>query len=462
MRIGKLYLKFFLSFIFILFISGLLIVALFHRVVEKGLGNEFFNLVEANKVIMTELLEDRIKANPSMPLEENASIRELLGKLSKLYKAKLWITDSRGKVLVRTFSGEVPDTTPGNLARHKCFTHVQKGMDAGKPYLSMPLVLSGGEPGMLHVVVNKPKHIISEGPFVLGLMAIGLIIALLIWPIYRLISEPLRELRHTAGEIAGGDLSRRANIKSTDEIGELAGAFNHMAETIERMVRTTKELTANVSHELRSPLARIRIAQELLLEKIQDKALSEKYLKGIQEEIEEMDHLIGEILTLSKLDIKQAQGTGEDFELQALAGDLLDRFAPGINRKRIRLDVQLPAPLTIHARREEIRTALANLLDNAVKFTPEEGEISLAAQKAEGAVKVIVMNTCEPIGEADLKMIFEPFYRIQGEAGCGTGLGLAITRKVVERHQGRLDASYRAGRLIMEMYLPERLSRDSQ
>jgi signal transduction histidine kinase len=166
----------------------------------------------------------------------------------------------------------------------------------------------------------------------------------------------------------------------------------------------------------------------------------------------------GQILTLSKLDIQQAQGISEDFDMQVLAGDLLDRFAPSIAHKRIRLAAELPqAPLTIHARREEIRTALANLLDNAVKFTPEAGEISLAATKAPGVVKVIVMNTCEPISEEDLKKIFEPFFRIQGEASRGTGLGLAITRKIVERHQGRMNASHRDGKLIMEMSLPEKV-----
>ena len=244
---------------------------------------------------------------------------------------------------MRTFEGETPDTTPPNLKRFRRFAHIRSGIDEGKPYMGMPLKLAGNEPGMLHVVLHGSRHKVAEGPFALGLVAIGLIVALLILPIYRFISEPLGELRHAAVGIAGGDLSCRASVKSTDEIGELAGAFNHMAETIERMVKTTKELTANVSHELRSPLARIRIAQELLLEKIHDPAQEKKYLESIQEEIEEMDHLIGEILTLSKLDIQQAQGISEDFDMHALAGDLLDRFAPSIAHKRIRLDVSAPA-----------------------------------------------------------------------------------------------------------------------
>jgi two-component system sensor histidine kinase CpxA len=459
MRISKLYLKFFLSFIIIFFITGILIFALFHMVARKDMFDEFYQLVEANKFVITELLEDRIKAHGAEKLEDNASIRDLLKKLSQLYEAKFWITDSKGKTLVRTFEGETPNTTPSNLKRFRCFAHIRSGIDEGKPYMGMPLNLAGGEPGILHVVLHGSRHKVAEGPFALGLVAIGLIIALLILPIYRFISEPLGKLRNAAHGIAGGDLSCRASVKSKDEIGELAGAFNHMAETIERMVKTTKELTANVSHELRSPLARIRIAQELLLEKLHNPAQEKKYLESIQEEIEEMDHLIGEILTLSKLDIQQAQGISEDFDMQALAADLLDRFAPSIAHKRIRLAAELPqAPLSIHARREEIRTALANLLDNAVKFTPEDGEISLAAAKTPGVVKVIVMNTCEPINEEDLKKIFEPFFRIQGEAGRGTGLGLAITRKIVERHQGSLNASYRQGKLIVEMFLPEKIS----
>lgn len=459
MRISKLYLKFFLSFIIIFFITGILIFALFHMVAQKDMFDEFYQLVEANKFVITELLEDRIKAHPAQNLEDNASIRELLKRLAQLYKARFWITDSKGNAFLQTFEGETPNISSPNLKRFRHFAHIQSGIDEGKPYIGIPLNLAGGEPGMLHIVLHESRHKIAEGPFALGLVAIGLIVALLILPIYRFISEPLGELRHAAQGIAGGDLSCRAFVKSTDEIGELAGAFNHMAETIERMVKTTKELTANVSHELRSPLARIRIAQELLLEKLHDPAQEKKYLESIQEEIEEMDHLIGQILTLSKLDMQQGQGISEDFDMQALANDLLGRFAPSIAHKRIRLAAELPqAPLTIHARREEIRTALANLLDNAVKFTPEDGEISLAVAKAPGFVKVIVMNTCEPIGEADLKKIFEPFFRIQGEAGRGTGLGLAITIKIVERYQGSLNATYREGKLIVEMFLPEKIS----
>jgi len=458
MRISKLYLKFFLSFIVVFFITGILIFALFHMVAQKDMFDEFHQMVQANKLVITELLEDRIEARPEQKLEDNASIRDLLKKLAELYEAKLWITDSEGKTLVRTFEGDEPDTRAPNLKRFRHFAHIRSGIDEGKPYLGIPLKLAGSEPGMLHVVLHVSRHRVAEGPFAVGLVAIGLIVALLILPIYRFISEPLGELRHAALGIAGGDLSCRASVKSKDEIGELAGAFNHMAETIERMVRTTKELTANVSHELRSPLARIRIAQELLLEKLHDPAREKKYLECIQEEIEEMDHLIGEILTLSKLDIQQAQGISEDFDMQALASDLLGRFAPSIAHKHIRIAAELPqAALTIHARREEIRTALANLLDNAVKFTPEEGEISLVAAKAPGFVKVIVMNTCEPIGEEDLKKIFDPFFRIRVEAGRGTGLGLAITRKIVERHRGSLKATHTKGKLIMEMSLPERL-----
>ena len=409
--------------------------------------------------VITELLEDRIMAHPAQKREDNTSIRELLKKLAQLYTAKCWITDSKGKDLMRSFEGETPNTSPPNLNRFKHFAHIRSGIDEGKPYIGMPLNLAGGEVGMLHVVLHESRHKVAEGPFALGLVAIGLIVALLILPIYRFISEPLGELRHAAQGIAGGNLSCRAFVKSKDEIGELADAFNYMAQTIERMVKTTKELTANVSHELRSPLTRIRVAEELLEDKHDDPARSEYYLNCIRGEIEEMDVLIGQILTLSKLDIQQTPGLSQDVDIQAMAKDLFERFAPSIENKRISLTKQLPqAPLTIHARSEEIRTALANLLDNAVKFTPEGGEISLAAAKALGFVKITVMNTCEPINEEDLKMIFEPFFRIQGEAGRGTGLGLAITRKIVERHQGSLNATHKEGKLIVEMSLPEKIS----
>lgn len=455
MRIGKLYLKFFLSFMAIFIVTEILIFMLFRHIVAENLFERTLRLIDANKFVVTALMEEKLQAHPTQPVAQNAALQELIRELGKRYKARLWITASTGTTLMRSFDGPSPAISPANLENIHGFYHAKPLRGHHGLYLNAPLRLPGGETGMLHVLLDSPGHRIAEFPFAVGLTAIGLIIALMLLPIYRFISQPLRELRHTALEIAGGDLSHRAEVESTDEIGELAKAFNHMAATIERMVTNTKELTANISHELRSPLARIRIAQELIREKRNHPDQMEYYLNSIGDEIAEMDHLIGQVLTLSKLDIQQPPEALSDVDLKALIMALWERFTPSLQQKHIRLTSSLPPEdLMFHGHPDEIRMALANLIDNAVKFTPDGGAIVFSIERSHQGIHITIRNTCVPLGEEELTRLFDPFYRARGGAGQGTGLGLAITRKIVEKHEGIITASQQEGMLAIQMILP--------
>jgi two-component system sensor histidine kinase CpxA len=148
-----------------------------------------------------------------------------------------------------------------------------------------PIAFPEGGKGSIHILFASqgPPH--PEGGFALGLAIIGLIIALLIIPVSRFITDRVKQLKQSALRIAEGDLSHRAAVQSKDEIGELAQAFNHMTDKLERMITSSKELTANVSHELRTPLTRIRIAQELLREKLEKGNFKEyeRHLEDIRE-----------------------------------------------------------------------------------------------------------------------------------------------------------------------------------
>jgi two-component system sensor histidine kinase CpxA len=142
----------------------------------------------------------------------------------------------------------------------------------------------------------------------LGLLIIGLMAALLIIPVSRIITNRLEQLRQSALFIAEGNLTHRVAIRGRDEIGDLAQAFNRMADKMEVMIRSGKELTANISHELRTPLTRIRIAEEMLREKWESAVKDQegRYLDAIREDILELDRLIGRILELSKMEIQDS------------------------------------------------------------------------------------------------------------------------------------------------------------
>ena len=302
-------------------------------------------------------------------------------------------------------------------------------------------MMHGGEMGGLHVLFEKrdpDEH--HEGAFALGLLGICLFIALLVIPVSRFITKRINRLGQSALKIAGGDLSHRATVKGRDEIGELSRAFNLMADKLEIMIKGGRELTANISHELRTPLARIRIAEQLLKEKLERDDYEDwaRHLKDIREDIEELDHLIGRILDLSKLDIHESPLIRESLDLSAMIEALLERFAPTISQKSLHLKKELVQDHHYDGDREMLQTAFSNIFSNAVKYVPEGGELRVTMRVENGDLTLDVINTSDAIPEEDLARIFEPFYQAKKTPEAGSGLGLAITKKIIEKHGGKL------------------------
>jgi two-component system sensor histidine kinase CpxA len=335
--------------------------------------------------------------------------------------------------------GMVSEKPAKDFGHFKLQRHFKRGWT---PFIVIPIEIREHETGRLNVLFDtiEPPH--PEKGFALGLVGIGLVIALLIIPVSRIFTNRIKQLRHSALQIAEGDLSHRVTIKGKDEIAELGRSFNQMADKVERMIQGGRELTANVSHELRSPLARIRIAEEILRERWKkgDYQGCERHLDNVRQDIEELDRLIGSILVLSKLDIQEASLKHEPFNPADLIHELLEQFKPSISRRNLRLMPDLSFDLPVLADRNAVRTALSNILDNAVKFTPEGGSIIVTTQTQGDRVQISVTNSFHALSAEDLTRIFEPFYRAERAHVTGSGLGLAITRKILERHRGTIEA----------------------
>jgi two-component system sensor histidine kinase CpxA len=299
-----------------------------------------------------------------------------------------------------------------------------------------------------------PPH--PEGGFALGLALIGLIVAVLILPVSRFITNRVKQLKHSALRIAEGDLFHRAAVKGKDEIGELAQAFNHMTDKLERMITSSKELTANVSHELRTPLTRIRIAEELLRENLEKGNLREydRHLDDIREDISELDRLTGRILELSRLDLQESPLKFERLNLRDLIHDLLERLKPVMDRKDLRVKAELSSDTGWMGDPEALRLALLNILDNAAKFTPSNGDVVVKMNSKEGFLEISVTNSFEKLAEEDLTRIFDPFHRAGRSKASGSGLGLAITKKIIERHGGKIESFNSAEGLEIRIRLP--------
>jgi two-component system sensor histidine kinase CpxA len=363
-------------------------------------------------------------------------------------------------VLVQSFEGGIPKAVLN--VRHdkvKVFGNIKLFQGHRKPfefYGLVPLSLPQGQSGDLHVLFEKGAAHEHEGIFALGLLLIGIAVALLTYPVSRFITKRVKELRQSALQIADGDISHRTDVGGKDEIGELARSFNRMADQLERMIQGGKELTANVSHELRSPLARIRIAAELLRERLQKGNIKgwEQYFDDIHEDIEELDRLIGRILDLSKIDLHDSPLKAETFNFSELVVEILERYKPAIDQKALHLAREIDPDVPFWGDQEAMTSAISNILDNAVKFTPRDGRLIARLSCGEAGVRLSIVNTHHPLPEKDLNELFEPFKRSEGTQGKGTGLGLAITKRIIQKHGGRIQVRNIDEGFMIEIHFP--------
>jgi signal transduction histidine kinase len=446
MKPGRLYIKIFLSFLFVLIITEVLVFGLFLVGTERFFRDRVERYMRSYASVVKELIEEKIRQHPEKALAGNQALQAVFNRLSGESEAKVWLSGQAGAVMLKSFQGNVP---AGSEHRETGRTHNVGGKFLFQHFrwrwayhIAIPVELPGGEAGHLHMFFERPEREHPRWGFGLGLLAIGGVIALLLIPVSRRITNRITHLKTSALRIAEGDLAHRAAVKGRDEIGDLGRAFNLMADRVERMVQSGKELTRNVSHELRSPLARIRIAAELIGEKWSRGAReeAEPHLDSIKEDVEEMDWLIRRILELSRLDVHEEIAKPEALDPNGLVTEMIERFNPSMTRKGLRLVVDLAFRGAFAGSREMLVTVLSNLLDNAVKFTPSGGRVSMRTHAERGALVITITNTSDPIPEAELAKIFEPFYRTGRPPTTGSGLGLAITRKIVERLGGAIAA----------------------
>ncbi|QDL56908.1 HAMP domain-containing protein [Rhodoferax aquaticus] len=304
---------------------------------------------------------------------------------------------------------------------------------------------------VLHLHLPRPNPSPWRAPFgflwTLGLVAVA--VALATYPIVRRLTRRLESLQRGVRQWGDGDLSVRVNAQGTDEVADLAQGFNHAAQQIESLVKardallaSQKSLLANASHELRSPLARIRMGLELM------GGASSASREEIARSISELDQLIEEILLASRLDSQQADmGTVEQVELVGL-------LAEECARSHASLDVE-QATLLVPGISKLLRRVVRNLLENANRYA--SGEVTAIARQT-GAVAIVQVCDRGPgVPDALLDRIFEPFYRIPGasEREGGVGLGLALVKSIVIRHQGQVRCFNRPdGGLCIEIQLP--------
>ncbi|MBF0164535.1 MAG: HAMP domain-containing protein [Magnetococcales bacterium] len=304
-----------------------------------------------------------------------------------------------------------------------------------------------------------------------------LISGVVVFPLARHFTRPVGLLRGAALRLADGDLTARAPMARrlvSDELDDLAGDFNFMAARLETLFHGQKRLLQDVSHELRSPLARMRVALGLIEQK--NDGLDEEHEEALQRlarELERLDGLIGQVIRVSRPEQPEQMPRDTLIDLGALAEQVVEdaRFEHGVESPV--LASQLLEPALLWADGEALHSAVENVVRNAMRHAPRDSEVTLLLSRHGAWVRILVQDHGPGVPEADLPRIIEPFFRVEearDRASGGHGLGLAIAARAIRDHKGKLTVRNRAaGGLEVEIDLPveplppweEEMERDS-
>lgn len=390
----------------------------------------------------------RLAADP--PLRE-AIVRDTAGQVVGNGLLRRW--GAHGRATREQRPEQSASAAPTDEAKDEEATELARNLRPGPEFV---VTMQDGRQLFIHLP-RPPRHFWNRAPYgffwTLGLVAVA--VALSTYPIIRKLTRRLERLQQGVEQWGRGDLSARVPVQGNDEIAFLARRFNHAAERVEMLVQSHKSLLANASHELRSPLTRIRMGLELMgppdgpaesagpVPHAPNRDGSAMRLE-ISRNIAELDQLIDEILLASRLDAREADlGTTEAVDLIGLAAEECARVGaelelPAVNPSQSQLDVVGVAKL--------LRRAVRNLLENARRYGRGD-DITAVIQREGGQAVLRVCDRGPGVAVEQRERIFEPFYRLPGasERNGGVGLGLALVKSIAERHGGSVRCEDRDG-----------------
>ena len=284
------------------------------------------------------------------------------------------------------------------------------------------------------------------------LWIIGLVVLLCYAFAYHLTS-PVRRLRSVVDCFGRGDFSARAPANRKDELGELARSFNQMAGRIQTLLAAERRLLLDISHELRSPLARLGVAVELARSG-EDR---EHMLDRIQKEADRLNELVGELLQVTRVEADPSMQKTDSVHLDELLADLVYDSLLEAKAKDCTLLLKAPVSAVVAGDEELIRRAVENVIRNAMRYAPRGTAVDIELAKFHDTAVVTVRDYGSGVPEEALSRIFDPFYRVDSDrnrASGGLGLGLAIARRSVQLHKGKLTAQNAHPGLLVTVEFP--------
>ncbi|WP_321495664.1 HAMP domain-containing sensor histidine kinase [uncultured Desulfobacter sp.] len=473
MIVRSLYLKILFAFLAILTITMLLTVGLFLMTAGRSYKCYLDQQATAKLKIFKVMVQKELDRHKDLPVEQNPDLAQFLDTCTALFGVKLWITESGGHIVLQSFEGPVDfmsSRVSPKIYHDDGITlyHYAHYVLKWEKYYAVIPISDQNQELILHLFVDTQKSSRHEGLFLIGMLLIGIAATLMLIPTVLYITRRVNRLNQTALAFAGGDLSVRTDIKGDDEIAKLGDTFNLMADRLERLVSNSKELTANVSHELRSPLARLRVSKELILDKLNTDKLNMdntdqkgaadailRLLNNMESDIRDLDALIEESLIISKMDYQESALEPETFRFSDFMESMMDAYQPLLSSHCLTLALDIRDLGKARQDKALVKSVLSNLMDNAIKYSRSGNTIHVSAGTVSPkGLEFSVSNPCPPMSQNDLDRLFNPFFRIPGQKAPGTGLGLTIAKKQVMRCKGTIRAEHNGREICMTVSLP--------
>jgi heavy metal sensor kinase len=258
---------------------------------------------------------------------------------------------------------------------------------------------------------------------------------------------PIDRVTTVARRISAEDLSQRLDMQlPDDEVGRLARTFDEMIARLDDAFRRQRQFTADASHELRTPLTAIKGQTEVALQRERDGEEYREVLTTVNSEVDRMIRLVASLLTLARADARQIGIARDSVDLGELAGDAVAQIRPAAEAKRIGIGTTSDGAVRITADEDLVLQLVLNLLDNAVKYTPEGGRVEVVTRVANGHAELSVSDNGPGIPAEHLARVFDRFYRVDpARTHGGAGLGLSISRWIAEAHGGTIDVESAPG-----------------
>jgi two-component system OmpR family sensor kinase len=368
------------------------------------------------------------------------------------------IVDSDGQVLARSTNlGSTSLPIPQALlirllAGETVFQTLSTFGDEPVRMVSMP-INGSGTPMIVQVAgsLDDVRKVLNSASLLFIIMTLGLLAAVgtvgasLTRKVFQAIDNVVRQARHI-GEV---NLSERLPHPGTrDEIGKLVNTLNEMLDRIERSFEVQRRFTADASHELRSPLSRLRTELEITLRRPRDMAEYQETLQSCMDEVERLTLIVEELLALARLDADLEHSLAEIVPLNLIIEEVVDRMKPIADKRGVQIIVEPLIPMIAKIARGSMDLILTNLLDNAVKFSPPGGSVTIRLDAEGTEVALSVSDTGSGIKLDEQLRLFERFYRgsvARTNDVPGVGLGLALSQAVVRSHGGRIEVENLAG-----------------